>query len=749
MAAPPSTATGPFGRLAGLVLTHRRATVVITMLLVVLSVLAATRIRLDFSSMSFHGADDPAAAALRELHERWGADDTTLYVLAETDAPVGVLDPAPLRTLDELRTTLERDPDVVEVRDLERMTPSLGPGDATLEVSFATADARTRAALRGVLLTSAAVPRLLSSDGRQTLLAVQLRHSSDDVRVIAPIVERLQASVARFEGRAELRFAIAGVPAIRAGFYRLALRDQLRLGPLVWLAIAGLLALAFRRLHGVLVPLVLAALPVLGLTGLMALTGEPIGLLNQAYFTLLPVIAVSDAVHLEARFHEILRRTGADPRDALARRAAVIETCDRTGVACLLTTLTTALGFGSLALASMPMLRHFGLYAALGIVLAHVGLVVLGPLLLDAARARPPAPRWSLPRLARWSARRSRPRLVLGAALLLSLVAALGARRVIVDNHLSALLPAGDAVRQAGARIDESLGGTLALELELEADHAWLEAPQLGELEAFERWAATQPEVRAVTGPATLRSLLPAAVDDPASPPEALALRRALLDDSDHRARVSIHTADVGGRAFARLAERVRERALDLPGRVTVTGTALVAYRGVNGIAHELRESLVGVVVVITLAIAVLLRSAWLSLLALLPNLLPAALAYAALGFLGIELDPLAAVILCVGLGLAVDDSLHLLARMREGQAAGLSRDDALEHAVAHSGHAALVTSVALAAGLSLDLFSSFPPLRLLGGLGAAMIALAWVLDVLMLPGLLRTVSARRRDPPR
>jgi uncharacterized protein len=754
-----STSPGPFGRLAALVLTHRAATLVVVLIAVALAVASATRIRLDFSSAAFYGADDPAAAELREFQARWGPDDATLYVLAEADGPAGVLEVAPLQALAALRAALLADPDVLGVRDLDAVMPSLGPGEATLATSFATAEARTHVALRGVLLASPVVPRLLSADGRQTLLAVELRHSSDDVQAIAPVVERLRAEVTEHEGRAGLRLELAGVPAIRASFYRLALHDQLRLGPLVALALCGLLALAFRRVHGVIIPLVLTALPVVGLVGLMAATGEPIGLLNQAYFTLLPVIAVSDAVHLQARLHEILRRTGADPRDPTARRAAVIEACDRTGVACLLTTVTTALGFASLVLAQMPMLRRFGLYAAIGIALAYVALLLIGPLLLDAVRARPPAALRGTRGLARWTTRRVRPSLVVGGTILLGLVAALGAQRVVVDNHLSALLPADDPVRQASARIDESLTGTLALEVELQAEGPWLTAPHFAPLAAFERWAAAQPEVRVVTGPATLRSLLPSPTD-PEAPPEALALRHALLDEgprtppgvrseqaakTTHRARVSIHTADLGGRAFAALAERVRLRAAELPARVLVTGTPLLAYEGVNRIAVELRRSLVSVVVVITLAIAVLLRSAWLSLLALVPNVLPPALAYGALGLLGIELDPLAAVILCVALGLAVDDSLHLLARLREGQAAGLSADDALEQAVEHSGHAALVTSVALCGGLLVDLFSSFPPLRLLGGLGAATLALAWVFDVVMLPGLLRAAS-RRRD---
>ncbi len=700
-----------FGRLAAAVLARARLATATATVLLLVAIAAATQIRLDFSSTAFYGAGDPAAAALERFVARWGADDATLYVIAEADPP-GVLEPATTDALAALRRALERDPGVEEVRSLE------------------------------ALLASPAVPLLLSADGTRTVLAVRLRQSSDDVQAITPVVERLTARVAEHDGAGGLRLTTAGVPAIRAGFYALALGDQLRLGPLVGLTLALLLALAFRRVHGVAVPLVLAGVPVAGLVGVMAATDEPIGLLNQAFFTLLPVIAVADAVHLVSRFHEILRREGADPRDAPTRRAAVLEACDRTGAACLLTSVTTGLGFASLALAQMPMLRRFGLYAAAGIALAYLALLMLGPLLLDRARARPPAASRGMPRLARWTARRLRPAWVVGLTLGLAGLAALGARQVQIDNYLTALLSPSHPVRQASAELDRTLGGTLALEVELVAARSWRDPEPLAALREFERWAADQLEVRAVTGPATLADALPLA-----STPAAASLNAEVLRDDDRRARIRLHTADIGGRAFARLADRVTARAAALPARVTVTGTPLLAYRGVNRIAAEIQQSLVGLALVVTLVIALLLRSLRLALVALLPNVMPLAVAYAALGVLGIELDPLAAIILCVALGIAVDDSLHLLARFDEERAQGLAPAEALERAVAHSGQAALVTTVALVGGLALNLASSFPPLRLLGGLGAATIALAWVFDVLVLPGLLRAARADTAPP--
>lgn len=743
---------GPFGRLAAAVLARRGLAITIAVALVLTALASALRIRLDFSSTAFYGADDPAAAQLEAFHERWGPDDATLVLLARRDAPLGVLEPGPLRALEALSSDLRASPLVAEVVDLNTVVGAILPGTESLAEDLEQARPEVQEVMRRMLRRSAAVPRLLAADGSTTVLLVELRQGSDDVQAIAPQIAQLHELVQQHQGSSELQLDLAGVPAIRASFFRLAIDDQLRLGPLVGLALGLLLAISLRRVHGVLVPLVLAGVPVASLVGLMAATDEPIGLLNQAYFTLLPVIAVADAVHLVSRLHEILRRDDIDLANAEARRAAIIEACDRTGVACLWTTVTTGAGFLSLALARMPMLRAFGLYAAAGIALAYLALLLLGPLLLDAVRSRPPARPRRMADLARWSTRRLRPLAVLGTTILLAALAVLGARRVVVDNHLSDLLPQEHPVRRASATLDESMGGTLAIELQLRSVTPWTAPEPLDTLRALESWARQQPEIRSVTGPGSVLALLP-------SPPERTpaplaALRARVLAEDDHLARITLGVPDLGGRRISALAERLEDHLATLSIETTITGTTLLAYRGVNRIASELRGSLLGVALVVTLAIGLLLRSLRLALLALVPNLMPLALAYGALGLLGIELDPLAAVILCVALGIAVDDTLHLLARVREGQRAGLDRSTALEHAVATSGHAALVTTVALTGGLALNLASSFPPLHLLGGLGAAAIALAWLFDVLVLPALWRLTTDRpferedARHPP-
>ena len=139
-----------------------------------------------------------------------------------------------------------------------------------------------------------------------------------------------------------------------------------------------------------------------------------------------------------------------------------------------------------------------------------------------------------------------------------------------------------------------------------------------------------------------------------------------------------------------------------------------------------------------------LFRSVRIALLALLPNGLPLVIGYGTIGLLGWELDPLAAVILALGVGIAVDDTIHVLVRVRERLRAGDELPTAIDNALAHSGRAVLITSVVISGGLAINVFSSFPPLMMLGVLGAVVMLSALLCDVLLLPALLILFRADR-----
>jgi predicted RND superfamily exporter protein len=205
---------------------------------------------------------------------------------------------------------------------------------------------------------------------------------------------------------------------------------------------------------------------------------------------------------------------------------------------------------------------------------------------------------------------------------------------------------------------------------------------------------------------------------------------------------------DAGGQAFvlfAAQAEAELHRRLAAWPQLEAhaTGTPLMAYRGVNSITEDLRSSFAQVFVVVVAAIAISFRSLWPALVAILPNLAPLLFGYALLGLLGKLLDPLAAVILTLALGLAVDNTLHVMARTREELAQHKTIDDAMRDAIKRSSWAVAVTSMVIVGGLLLDLGSSFPPLQMLGLLGSLVISLALLANLTVLPASLALLRGR------
>jgi len=707
----------------------------------------ASFLRIDFSSTGFYGGDDAQTTRLREFQERWGPDDDVLMIVVTADSGDLLTRPR-IEAIGRLADELAALPDVRRVTSIatqEIVRPGETLDDALPVWELPSLDIPANMTRDDLLEELPFVPLLLSTDARFAAIVVTLSFSSDDVTVNVPALDRITHVVDTFGGGDGLRFSVAGLPAIRATFVSLTVHDQRRLLPVALALMGAALLWIFRRVHGVTVPATAAVVPLVMVLGLMGWTGEPIGLLNQAYFTLIPVLAVANAVHLLARYHEELIH-----RD---RRDALIEAVEHTGLACTLTTATTVLAFASLGVGGMPSLRSFGLYAAAGLALAYATAFLVLPLLLRFSAGGRPRPTLSGPIIAKMGAVATRwPLATVIVFLLAAAAAAAASTRVGIDTRLSTLLKPDNPVRQASAHVNESLGGAFSLEVELEgAPGAFLDPDVIAAAAAFEDWAREQPGVRAVIGPGRSLEAMALATGRILSTPEAIESvydeLSGVIDTSDvvdaeyARARISIRVVEPDGLAFEQFADDVQvEAAATLePFRVTAvaTGTTLVAASGVIRLTQDLFYSLLFVFVVVCVTFLALFSSVRIMTVAVLPNALPLLAGYGALALMGRDMDPAAGVILAFGLGVAVDDTIHLLVRTREGVREGRRLKDAVDEALAHSGRAVAITSIVISGGLAINVFSSFPPLELLGMLGAIIMLSALACDLLLLPALL------------
>ncbi|MFZ9886596.1 MAG: efflux RND transporter permease subunit, partial [Myxococcota bacterium] len=310
--------------------------------------------------------------------------------------------------------------------------------------------------------------------------------------------------------------------------------------------------------------------------------------------------------------------------------------------------------------------------------------------------------------------------------------------------------------------LDRELGGTIPLNLDLRAkDGVLFEPAALQAAARVERWARAQPEVRAVVGPGALvERLSETLLGSRALPHDRALVEQVLLLTADQttaalvlkpggdRGRILVQLPDLGGRAFESFAVRLGEEASSafagLEVEPVVAGMSYVAYRGLNRLSGELVASLMAAFLVITLMLALLFKDLRLALLCLIPNAVPLVTCLAAMALLGWDMNPTSAVVFTVALGIAVDDTIHLVARSLEAERAGQAGDSAIAYAMVRTGRALLITSIILGIGFGLNAFSSFRVNRWFGALGALAIASAFVLDLFVLPALLRLFGPKR-----
>ena len=246
---------------------------------------------------------------------------------------------------------------------------------------------------QSVLEDPVLVPNLVSEDGKTGSILVELTGSTVDLNVLVPKLQEVRATLDSFQTREGLRFSDSGVISLRADFFEAILEDQMVIIPIAIVLMLLIMFITFRKLHAALIPFMAAIVPTIMLFGLMGYRGQPIDMVNNTLTTLLPAIALADAIHLLSRFHEEARKL-AIPGELLTtvqRKAAIANSLKELGSACFLTSFTTAVGFGSLSIAEMGVLKDFGLYAAIGIVFSYGTVLFLMPLMLSITRGQPPS----------------------------------------------------------------------------------------------------------------------------------------------------------------------------------------------------------------------------------------------------------------------------------------------------------------------------------------------------------------------
>lgn len=533
-----------------------------------------------------------------------------------------------------------------------------------------------------------------------------------------------------------------------------------------------LLFVMFRSFRGVILPVFTVLLAVVWSIGILNLAGKGISILLNMLPPVIFVVGMSDAVHLYSRYLEELKK-GVSKSEAIK-----LMTTD-TGLATLLTSATTSIGFASLWFTGIPALQEFGVMTAVGVMAAFVIAIIMMPACLTLFSepkrylASANIKRWDgfLLTLFNFVTKHRKMVFVSTGALTVAMIVAIG--NIDLNNYLLEDLKKSEKLRQDFTFFDQYFSGVRPFDMGLKwQNEADIYGPAYFQtLEKIHEFLEASYGAGAVVSPLTVMKELNRSKHGgrnehyllPKKESEVQSLIKDfkkilktgkiahLTTEDGGYVRVLGRVGDLGAKHFTEKNEELT-RFLEKEGisniiSANITGTGTLIDRTNQTLVVSLSKGLGAAFVLISVLMGLMFRSFRMVLIALAPNLLPLLAVGAVMAIAGINLNMSTGIIFTIAFGIAVDDTIHLLSRYKLELMKGKTKLTAMRNAYLYTGKALIITSIILFGGFIGLCFSSFQSTFFIGLFVNLTLAFALLFDFSLLPPLIIPKDENEKKP--
>jgi predicted RND superfamily exporter protein len=761
---------------AGLVTRHPWMVLLVSLLLAAALSVGLSALTFRSDNRIFFANDNPELLALEKFEATYGRDDTILFVVNARDGDLFTT--KRLDAINELTDAAWSMDDVKRVDSVTNFQRARAVGDdIDIDQLHRSGDPLSEADARALKAEAAKEPllmgRLLSADGRLGLVAVNFRFdpasaSSQTAQAIAAskqLVEKLRVA------HPDLEVGLSGSVALDNAFVEASTFDTSVLLPLMLVVLLAILLFVLRSASGAFATLCVILLGTTSALGTTALLGIPLSSPSVIAPDIILTIACCDCIHLISGMMRLRA-------DGLSRREAIGEVLVECWWPVTLTTITTSVGFLSLAFSPVPPFAHLGIIVALGSVLTWLLTVTFLPALLcilpwKASRSTLPAENLSS-RVAALVMRR--PRQVLAAVLAISTILSAFAFTNELDDRYVRYFGQGYNFRQATDRLNQGIGGFYTIEYSLDSGEqdGIARTDYLDQVNQFANWLRLQPGVTHVHGLPDVLKTLNRAMNGGgveqyrlASDREVTAQHLALYEMSlpfgtdlknqitadKQMSRLSVSLNDVSTSAMADLDAKAQAWAQQntplIAASAKGTGTSLMfAHIGNRNITEMLKGVASGMLVVWVIFL-IAFRSFALSIIGTIANFVPAVVTLGVWALINGEVGMAVATVASVTFGVVVDDTIHMLStysRLRREE--GFTAEQAVRGAFEIVGPGMIAMTLALSAGFACLAFSGFEINSWMGMMASATILVAVLFDLLFIPSVLLIFDRKRACIP-
>lgn len=709
------------------------------------------RLAIDPSIERLLPPSDSDRAVFNRVRDTFGDADAVL-VAVEFDS---VYAPDSLAAVERLTRRFRELPGVSHVFSLATAPNLMASGDsievATFTEQARAAPARIRDFPRDVAANPIYQGSLVSADGRLAAFALSLSGVDEQAFRQGDYPGRIRALVR--DETAGGRAYITGGPIIKAATTD-ALFDTLRFViPLIFVLMVAVLGLAFRSLRATIVAVLTVGMALLWTLATVATLELSLNLVTVIMPPLVMTLGFAYAVHALSEF--LGDSHAGTPRERLG------PALERMVVPLFLTGGTTVAGFVALMPNPLPAIRQFAVLSAVGVTYAALLTLVFAPAALalvgSSRRERLPGEAWFgawARRLAGFDVRNRRAIIAVGVLLLP--LGLLSASKIRAGTEYIGNFPENAEVRRDYEAIDTAFNGAnlISILIETHVNDALTDPELVRRIEDFQEWLRAQPEVGAAVSFVDHLKLINQNLNEGDRaffqvPDSAVQIKQLLvfggseelaraLDARMRTALISVRVNVNGSIAIRDLVDRIERRldALPPPLNGSVTGSAVLATSAVDAISSGQWQSVLIGFAIIWAMLSMMFTSARAGLIAMLPNIIPVAVYFGALGVLGIGLNPTNSLIASIVLGIAVDDTIHFMARFNADARATGDEPGAVKSALSGVLRPITLNTLALCLGFGALGIGALESQAQFGLLVAFTLAMAWIADILLTPAL-------------
>jgi len=749
--------------LAGWVTQHRVLSIIISMVIALLAAAGSKNLVFTNDYRVFFSGDDPHLLAFESLQDTYSKNDNALIALAPDDGVV--FKPSTLAAIADITERAWQTPYSIRVDSLSNYQHTQAEGDDLLVGDlYEDASALSAAQLQEIkdiaLNEPLLVHRLIAADGETAAINVTvelpgLDEATEGPQVVAHIRELRDYIHQTYP---DLKPYLTGIVMMNAAFPEATIYDMTHLIPAAFAVILLLVFLQLRGLGGTVGTFITILLSIISAMGVAGWLGIKLSPPAMSAPTIILTLAVADCVHILANWmHKV--------RQGEHRNIAMKESLRINFSPVFLTSLTTAIGFLSLNFSDAPPFHDLGNISAMGVMFAWFYAVFFLPALVSILPVKEKTEKsfgtTMMNRFAEW--------VIAGRRLLLPLMSVIILLTIsfIPRNELNDVF-----VEYFDERVEfrtdtdfvvENLTGIYFVDFSLDAgESGGISEPDfLASVQLFSDWLRDQPEVIHVNTLTDIFKRVNKSMhsDDPGwyQLPEQrdLAAQYMLLyemslpygldmnnqiDIDKQRTRLSATLETISTSEMLRFEERIAtwmDENTPAMKAVGASPTVMFSHIGMRNIVSMLTGTALALVA-ISLILIFFFQSFRYGLLSLIPNIVPAGMAFGIWGMVDGEIGLGLSVVAAMTLGIVVDDTIHFMSKyLRARREQGLDAINAVRYAFSTVGVALWTTSVALVAGFMVISTSSFELNASMGLLVSAIIALALFVDFLLLPAML------------